>query len=701
MRIHSLMPWFILTFFLSGLSLFGGEVTEVALDFFQKIAAEPTSLEVDGDLALSPFCGPEKRKLIQTRWAERGAWLRDGGFKLSPMLEKVDGEIAAVLLGASNLENPELSLVIALGLVKVENAWRVSPLEGCFDNSGRGFQAVMRSRVQALERWMVEKKLKGSLELRAAEQRRFRQRMKGLVAEEKLRLEDPEEVLIEFLKAAQAGEAEQLLVWQGILEREQLPDRDWERDIRATRLGVKSVDLDSAWHVLRSNKVMKVIVEGQGDREDANYLVSFLSSFRADPLRETLHPVRFQMRMTDQGWRIKLPAFLAYDHDELAVHREAFDESFEWEDRRSASEMAYVFEAENEAIRAEDASQVLKGVVADLREGNLDRFLCRHYREAERFEENGEGGQKGEGELGEGELELDPEKIGERRMERYREALTWWGEALGRKETAEVNLWKTYQEGDLFLGVFEVGADESGWKPKLLEIWLTRDDEGWLLLPGMGTPLDHSVAASLSGQVRKITAQFKAEREKFRVKFIAGFLDEFQLDHPAGAAVGEVEGLKFIENWMQVARDGSVADLLKISAVLKRPEDGEGFMRGLGYLRLAAGSPQGVKRILGSRSDGRFRAFSVMLNTRAEREPLLALLMVAPTRGGYALLVDVEFPFETNRGLEVLNDGRAVELAKRVSKQDWKTISSLRKWHQGVAELAWEQWKLRKNLEKK
>ena len=683
------MSRFILIFYLSVLGLSAGELSQIALRFFDKMSESSELSEENEGVMISPFCGPQKRELIQARWRARMEWLKEGNFELSPMVEKVDGGMAAVLLGARSKGNPDKATVIAVALVKEreqgQGQWRVAPVEGCFDNTGLGFQPEVRERMRGLERWMISQKVKGVKTLRAAEAEHFRRSMEGLVDPEKLKLEDPEDVLLEFFKAVYAGECDQALIWQGVLEREELPERDWDRDIRATRLGMETTDPRSAWQVLRSNKVMRVISEGQGGREDASYLVSFLSEFRTRPLDEDLHPVRFQMLMTEDGWRVKLPSFLAFDHDQTAHHREAFDRDFQWEDRRGAQEMGAVFEVENTAIRSLEVTGVLEGVLSDLREGDVSSFLRRHYREQEIFDEE----QEGDDGLG----KLDPDQIDRRRMERYREALTWWGLALGSRERVELNLWKIFQEGDLALGVFELQTKENIFRPDFLAIWLSKDAEGWMILPGRSRPLPHSIHRSLFGAQKKLQNQYETEYEVFRKDLIAEILETFQLDDPSGKAVDEVEGLEILKEWFTLASEGSVRDLLENSGVLNLPEDPEELLQEILFLRSSVKASVGSERLLGSKVEGRFRAFSVMLPVDVRRRPLCALFFLVPSATGHTVLVDIEFPLETNKGLKILNDQRVERLAKDLKKEDLVMIRALREWHQELARPTWEEWK--------
>ena len=69
------------------------------------------------------------------------------------------------------------------------------------------------------------------------------------------------------------------------------------------------------------------------------------------------------------------------------------------------------------------------------------------------------------------------------------------------------------------------------------------------------------------------------------------------------------------------------------------------------------------------------------------------LVLVVPTKIGHCVLVDVELPLETNKGIRLLNDERLESLAKEVSKEDLAAIEELREWHQKVSRPVWGKWK--------
>jgi hypothetical protein len=98
-------------------------------------------------------------------------------------------------------------------------------------------------------------------------------------------------------------------------------------------------------------------------------------------------------------------------------------------------------------------------------------------------------------------------------------------------------------------------------------------------------------------------------------------------------------------------------------------------------------------QIIGSKAVGRFRGVSMMIDHGGGVDRACPLVLVVPTKTGHCVLVDVELPLETNKGIRLLNDERLEGLAKEVSKEDLAAIEELREWHQKVSRPVWGRWK--------
>jgi hypothetical protein len=306
-------------FFAASLRVFSGEPSEVALELLRGFDSELSGAEISSSLAISPFCGPKKKDRIIELWEFRASWVKNGSYSFAPLREKADGDLSAVLIGATSPNGPDVSMVISLGVIRKEGKWQVAPVEGSFENTGLGFEADLKTRVRDLENWMALERTSEMTNLLRSEMEKFRKKMEGAVSPEVLSGNDAKQVMQDFLTAAGAGKTDAMIVWQGFLERDSLPERDWEMHLKATRKGMVNRDKQRVWRLLTSQRVMKVIISagtnkrkvraGNRDQEKADFLVGFLSSYETAPMDERLNPVRFQLNKTDRGWRVSLPAF--------------------------------------------------------------------------------------------------------------------------------------------------------------------------------------------------------------------------------------------------------------------------------------------------------------------------------------------------------------------------------------------------------
>ena len=117
----------------------------------------------------------------------------------------------------------------------------------------------MLARAESLQRWVMKEKVGQLVKLRKSEQERFRESLEGAIAEDILSQQDSEQVLLEFLDAVYSGDVKKVLVWQGVLERDELLEWDWEQNVAATHLGMATTREKSAWQLLRSKSVLKAV----------------------------------------------------------------------------------------------------------------------------------------------------------------------------------------------------------------------------------------------------------------------------------------------------------------------------------------------------------------------------------------------------------------------------------------------------------
>ena len=155
-----------------------------------------------------------------------------------------------MLIGARSADNPEEAEMMAFALRLEDGFWSVGPVEGSFNSMGLGFDKSLRARVRELERWMAAERVTAGDRLKREALTRFKERMAKLVDPELLKSASPREVMENFLTAARAGRTEELLVWQGLLERSDHDEIPWEEMIAMTRKGMKNQDARNVWRLL-------------------------------------------------------------------------------------------------------------------------------------------------------------------------------------------------------------------------------------------------------------------------------------------------------------------------------------------------------------------------------------------------------------------------------------------------------------------
>lgn len=719
----SAMRLLVFTLILSTLGLSAGTPTEAALEVLKSLQNPEAFKGTPENLAISSFCGPGKLRTINDGWERRASWLLSEKVELSPGFEKIAGDLAAVLIQARPSNSPDSATMIALALKQDKGEWKVAPIEGAFDNVGLGFGKEIRERSGALEHWMASERVNGIAALRDFELKKFNESLSQSVDPDLLNTDDAAEALQHFLNAAEDGRVNEVLVWLGLLERDEFSDRQWEKEVRVTRLGMKGQDARNAWRVLTSGSVMKVIMAGDGDEEDATYMVSFLSSFEVEPDDATRTPIRFHLLKTAKGWRIYLPAFFSYADESSSGHRAAHREEFNWEDRELSKEMGRVFEEGHEAVRDPDPNAVMKGIVDEVKGSNLTGYLRRIYREVAKEEEEGEA-EADEEEDAEAEAEDDLEfpdledlkelppaarfrlrgndevsKIDERRIGRYQESVNWWGTAYDDDERANVVLKKVYQKEGLALGVLMIEPALGSWEPSFVNVWMASEEAGWAVIPGLERPMENSYDESLTEVRKELWKEMKGDLVKMEESYLAELWKTVGTIDLKGTAVSEEDGRRVVIAWRLMLVNGSMMQLLEKSAIRKMPEKPSLLLRDLGFVRAGAGAASELDQIIDSKAAGKFRGFSLMVDEGGGLEMSCPLLMVVATESGSRVLVDAELFLETNKAKRMRNEEMLDTLETEMGKEDFAALQELVAWHEKTARPVWDEWNKQKSAE--
>ena len=689
------MRWISVLFLLGLLPLSGGEPTKAVLSILEKLKSTKQQPGVPGEIGISGFAGPKTRSLLNETWNQRADWIRNEKVEFFEGFEKIDGELSAVLVGARSADDPEEAEMMGFALRLEDGVWSVGPVEGSFNSMGLGFDKSLRTRVGELERWMAVERVTAADRLKKEALKRFKERMAKLVDPELLKSASPRDVMENFLAAARAGRTEELLVWQGVLERGDHDEIPWEEMISMTRKGMKNQDARNVWRLLNRPGVMQVLLDGEEDESEKSMLVSFLAGFSTGRDSKKLRPVIFRVRKNPEGWRVSLPSYFAKADEDQWDHWRAHQREVHFRDEVNTERMASVYEEEHEPRRAVNPAELLDRVARDLFDGTMEKSLPYLFRDPP--EENKKAEEDPEDEevadpkdvlIDEDDLDPEVEKV-----KRYREFAVWWAKTSGNLKGIKVGAKKVYQSGDLALGVLEILPKNGGWMPEYHSIWMSKDGGGWLILPGLKRPLSGLLPEDLEDDRAKLSADISRDREQLEKEFLESLFKRVSaLNDSENEAPSEEVALKITREWRNLVVGGNIPEILSRSAVRKMPESPLSILKNLTFLVKGAAVAEVPDRVLGNHVEGRMRGISLMVDGGRGISMDCPLMVVVPTEQGPRVLIDTELYLATNKGKKMRNDNEMARLKEKIPKEDFESLGKLLDWHEKTARPQWDKW---------
>ncbi len=685
-------------------------------------------------LALSPFVGPYKKKKITEQWGQLESWLQGNNVDFVEGFEEVDDDLAAVIIAARSPYGSEGFRLLSFGVCLIEGEWRVAPVMASFNNTGLGFSKKTKSRIRALERWMMDKRVDGGALLKKRASDAFTQRLQGAVSKRELKNLGPFEMFDRFLAAAKDRRLEELLVWYGILEQEQWSDVLWAKTIGITEKGLSGNDERNVWRLMTDPSVVPLIVNRENGEDKASVVAIFLSPFMVSGNKERIHAVRFSLENRGVGWRIQLPAFFREANLSASAHRNAHHEAEAYDDLQITDEFGKFFEIQHEFLEAASPELLSEQLLAAMRVRDLLRII-RHVHRPGLFpqklfqpfqDEEGEELQEFKG-LNEVQLEIlkefgvtqDLQKIDQRNLERFFEELKFPNhlnqddeilmEMLNKLEANRNDRYidaaaklgrihpshkevrfksvKILREGRFAISIIQIIDLNGKWDPEYEALWMYQENEIWSFLPGGRRSLNHNFegADDLSDVVRE-------EFENLKKDFMRELFVEVARYDAQGQAL-EDEGIKkAIKNYRETLQKGMIAQVLEKGALLREPAKPQWFLQDLSYAIKAARHAVQEDQILGIQTKGRLSGVSMMVDIARGEDVDCPLVIVVPTNEGPRVLLDVELWLPSNRGKMMRNADMMEVMEKAMVKEDLENLKILLEWHEKTALPIWTAW---------
>jgi len=646
----------------------------VVLDAVKQAREEGGSLEEMKGLAMSRFVGPNQRKALEDQWEIFAKWARDEGVTFVAGSEKIDGDLAAVVIGGLGEMGPEDLRVFGFGVLQDGEGWQVAVKEGSFLSSGLGFDVERVQRARRLESWIAMERVQQDRIFRAKALEDYRKALLGLVDPEVLRKASPEEAMDHFMNAVAEKDEKKLLVWQGVLERSVVDDYEWDRVAQVAKVGLEGKDRQKVWRLLTDPNVIRLKVSSENDDAETSVLLGFISPYETSLRRQRNRVLRFHLENHGAGWRVKMPNFLAYADEDDATHYHAFSQGDTWRDDQIAAELPQLFEKRNAARRGDTPDDLLKLVAQEVEANDYPALVRLLYRDPKP--------QEGEGDAS----PLDS---------RYQRTSRWWGKAFDKEGVISVAPLKAKSSGELAVGSLKV-RNPAKWKSEVVRVWMRKTPAGWSFLPD-----GEGVRGSMPDDVQALE-QFYREIEGDLENDAAGeVLGSLGTLISGKNAPPEKGGRELVEQWRAALVAGAPDPLLKKSGVIKRPEKPAKIVRDLSSAMKGARAGVEKDRIIAIKSEGPFQGVSMMIDAGRGLEMHCPLVIVAETDEGPRVLVDVELWLTTNRGKKMRNASALLQLRKVLNEKEFSALNALFDWHEKVAGPVWEEWEEARKLENK
>ena len=592
-----------------------------AVGFLEKIRSGTVNLEPGGDTALAAQTNARKRQEIARRLERLARDLGNDPLEAGPIRQ--DDDLAAVLVRKSGGFDPSRLQVFPVALIRRGATWLAAPMPASFENSGVGYSAEVRRRLDALENWMLREQVVLREQLRTQAAHELRQRISASVSADTIRSLTATQAGERFLNACQEENLPEILGLTGGLSQE--PPENWPARLQAAETAVREPTKASrVWRLLTAKEVARIPVfhEESDDGNSSTLSVACLDPAGSEPASgkpviEIVHlPIR---RGADGLWLVSPDENVGPETDADASLLDMFPSKLAMKYPPNPAESAAALRDEILlAFGTNDASAWISHVLLNGDPGN-QRETC------------------------------------------LRAAAIWW-ELRNPANSARPLPLDFFEGGDVAAFACQFFSTRQPDRSDVRLLVLEKTPMGWLWNP---------IPA------RQTMERVKEWSESRRDAWTNGWRDKLLADCPEvesfakGSAPEEKAVAKLMADWLAALAKGDVAAAIGLTARLKQPDSRSQLLRNLGYevagFRRCKRPPEMVSILPGKRL--------AAATTRAvsDNKPVFPLYPVVATPAGPRLLLEVDLIHTSNRRRDFLNR-TALE---RLRKQDPEAADEL------------------------
>jgi hypothetical protein len=292
--------------FLSPLAHGEAGPSDAAVAYLINVARE--RVDVSEDTALDDGTTVEKKTIIRESLKRLSSIVNEG--ELRAIDERIDGDLAAVLVSRIIDYDPSQVQIFAIAMLKRDDRWLPAPVLASFENTGITYLPKLSTSSKKLEDWMLTERTNQLTRLRNDVQTDLLEDIQKAGSLEELRSCSPEQIVQKFIEACTTKNLPAALVYLGGLE-ENLP-KNWDDILRFISTNIRETRKpNESWRHITSTTGARAVIETDIFTDGAMVSIGAFNPFEKVPKLLPITVFHFPLDRSDEDtWRLRLPSWL-------------------------------------------------------------------------------------------------------------------------------------------------------------------------------------------------------------------------------------------------------------------------------------------------------------------------------------------------------------------------------------------------------
>lgn len=615
--------------------------TKVALAYLKRLSEG--EIDIAKHTALSEHCGIQRRKVIRTRIEFVNKNYFHKGDTLTFVEQKIDGNLAGILIRAENPATPLSTRVHAVALIKKGKSWKAAPLLGLFSNTGYGYDEKVELAVRSLERWMAREKTLREFQWREKATNAFKSTLVDIEKKAGFDKMGPEKSVARFLE--QCREKNLLGILASMGGASDALEEPMETTISLISQGLENKDTSSDWHLVTSRSVIAQVLKIDNTRNEValgfyNPLERGKSKILYFPIHSSggktfvrLSPLlKIAMLPQNQRWQQRWKHRHG-DEDEL---------------RKKLPSTIF---KNTKPVSYRTSRELLNHLLKSIKEDNFTDCL-----------------------------RLTPQK----------------GDYFGKEENQSSilsnlgNLWRSIhklksspqqafditEDKNVALAPLQYAKTNRTGEFETIKIWMIKNAEGWHLISY--ETLTASMAEELKTTIKKLEKRFLSEEKARQDQHARDLLDKVAtLNLPITLGpVSEDDAKNLFTSFRSHLRSKDTQAALSSCAVLKGTSSTQ-TLKTFSYAIRGAADHTNYDHLVGATKSGKWMGLSVRTESKLVGLNEYPLYLVVKTDKGPRVMLDIDLRHATNKGRALLNKKNWRKLEEILAKDSLADVKAI------------------------